>query len=382
MQTHTEVWSDRWWKFDRYQVVGGRIRPAPGARLSRYDPWALRAPYVELGRLGEAVSDWYDREVLPSGARFLKSKMPLLEQLPPGEIADILREAADALSGEWAEPPEELSQALGEWCARFGLLGIFQHETLLLNLEVRAQELLEGFREIPTEAQLLESLPRYERVGSGWHELSLRWRTKAERAESLDLPRRQMGELLASSPWPLDESSLAPAQVLGRSPGQARRGLPETWGLKDLAQVRRAYLPDWPGPGFPAPNSKVFWRVYSESAVEFFRYAVGLADALSALGQESSKTRSAGLETLNSLLSGVSLVVDEDDKGKLTTHLASPSLIGTLAAMAYSDIAGGLRFGHCEYCQGLFASRRTDRRFCSPGCQDTAKKKRQRAKLA
>ena len=144
--------------------------------------------------------------------------------------------------------------------------------------------------------------------------------------------------------------------------------------------MRRAYLPDWKEPGFPAPNSEPFWRAYSESVVEFSRYAVRLAESLGALERKDTKERSVGLERLNDLLSDVSLVLSDDGTDKLTSRLASPSLIGTLAAMACSDVAGGMGFGHCARCQRLFASRRTDRRFCSPGCQDAAKKQRQRAK--
>lgn len=40
-----KLFPDWWWRFDKYQVADGRIQPAAGARLSRYEPWDdYRAP--------------------------------------------------------------------------------------------------------------------------------------------------------------------------------------------------------------------------------------------------------------------------------------------------------------------------------------------------
>ncbi|MGI9147759.1 MAG: hypothetical protein ACR2IK_14605, partial [Chloroflexota bacterium] len=38
-----------WWHFDRYEIRGGALRPAPGATLQSYDPWA---------RYAQARSGW------------------------------------------------------------------------------------------------------------------------------------------------------------------------------------------------------------------------------------------------------------------------------------------------------------------------------------
>ena len=54
-----------WWRFDHYEIQNSVIRPAPGARLSWYDPWAdfqkIRSQtngqpaYVDLARLVEVL---------------------------------------------------------------------------------------------------------------------------------------------------------------------------------------------------------------------------------------------------------------------------------------------------------------------------------------
>ena len=49
-------------------------------------------------------------------------------------------------------------------------------------------------------------------------------------------------------------------------------------------------------------------------------------------------------------------------------RFASASLIGTLAAMAVLDIEGGTHFDSCLRCGRLFATRRTDRLYCSAAC--------------
>ena len=104
----------------------------------------------------------------------------------------------------------------------------------------------------------------------------------------------------------------------------------------------------------------------------FASYAVALADALLGVQVPDHKQRAPHLARLNGMLGPVSLVVAEE-QGRPQAHVASPSLLGALAAMAFFDIRGGVRFAHCQRCAKLFCSPRTDRRFCSPRCQTPPK---------
>src|SRR5918912_966861 len=54
-----------WWRFEDYELRDGYIRPAPGAKLERYDPWAdyrarqgkreLQPPYKSLLGLLDSI---------------------------------------------------------------------------------------------------------------------------------------------------------------------------------------------------------------------------------------------------------------------------------------------------------------------------------------
>jgi hypothetical protein len=156
----------------------------------------------------------------------------------------------------------------------------------------------------------------------------------------------------------------------------AKQGPPSALDLAALTEAKGAYLGDRRGGSFPAPNSDEFWRAYGEDVVEFARYAVTLSEALTGVRQKSAKQRAFHLARLNELLGPVSLELMEETRPR--ARFASPSLIATLATMAFFDISGGVRFAHCERfgCARLFATTRTERRFCSPACQETAKRRR------
>jgi hypothetical protein len=370
-----------WWRFDRYEVVEWRIRPAPGAHLESYDPgspgeWAAgEPPYLELGRLGQRISDWHQAQVKGSLDRVHREVEPPRDPAPD-EIIAYIDTLQLAMAGHYPQAPTappELCRAITDFCVRHGLLGIFAQETLAVSLGDSPEVLLDVLEGLP-EDHLLSSYQRYERAGGGWRTFSLRTRRPVAKGSCPDLTRRDWLELMRSSGWPLDESHLQAGKVLRRAL-PARRDLPPALDLVDLEKARNAAFGGAPSRAFPVPQSKEFWRAYGEDLVSFSAYAVGISEALLGLKAEAGKERAQHLAFLNQLLEPVTLEVFEDE-GRLRSRYASPSLIGSLAAMAYFDIAGGLRFGQCERCGGLFASRRGDRRFCSTACQRAEKKHR------
>ena len=95
-----DVASGRWWRFDRYEIRDGHIRPAPGATVEDYDPWKDFRE-VRTKRLNTEPS--------------YQSLMALIENIA-------------FRPGEHGHPPSELTpesetSILG-WCADHGLLGI------------------------------------------------------------------------------------------------------------------------------------------------------------------------------------------------------------------------------------------------------------------
>jgi hypothetical protein len=383
--------SGTWWRFDAYRLVERRIRPAPGARLRGYDPWTLvgraEAPYLELARLGEQISDWYERQVAESIATFQET-VPLPRDATRAELAAYAAEAQVALAGGYGashQLPAENAEPMLAFCGRYGLLGIFAQETLALNTKARPELLLDLPEELAQD-DLISTYTRYERSGSNWRTLARRQREQIAKGSGPRLPRRSIDRLVEQGDWPLDESHVRGGTVLRRVL-PVKAGLPAALDLAGLGEVKGAFLDDARGGSFPEPHSPQFWQEYSEDVVAFARYAVTLARALDGLQQGTAAQRAPHLERFNELLAPVSLeIVFEKrtgarvvaDRDMVVARFASPSLIATLAAMAFFDIKGGVRFAHCARpgCARLFATMRSDRRYCSTACQERAKHKR------
>ena len=261
------------------------------------------------------------------------------------------------------------------FCGRYGLLGIFAEETFALNAGARPEVLLDLPDELAKD-DLISSYVRYERSGSDWRTFTRRQREQVPKGSRPGLSRRSIDWLVAHGDWPLDESHLKGGTVLHRVL-PARAGLPAALDLAELGEVKGAYLGDTRGGSFPEPHSPLFWQDYSEDVVSFARYAVTLAEALGGLQDGGTGQKVQDLDGLNELRPPVSLEIVFEKKTPVA-RFASPSLIATLAAMAFFDIKGGVRFGHCARCGcgRLFATTRSDRRYCSTACQEHAKRTR------
>src|ERR1051325_5303729 len=108
--------ADVWYRFDHYEIAGDYIRPAPGATLSRYDPWQTFRN--------------------PAGKEGVRQPYHSLLQLP---TFDDLEQPGLRL--------ENADQArILEWCSQFGLLGMLLHrvEVVVLPAEGGSSRLLYG----------------------------------------------------------------------------------------------------------------------------------------------------------------------------------------------------------------------------------------------
>ncbi len=117
MATPFSVYQGYWWRFSKYELRDGYIRPAPKAELEEYDPWAAYH------------ASWnYDPD----------SATPYVEQrtsAPPYQsLLTLFHEFRfDALG----EPDPESVEKLLAWCAEHGLLGILPQRTLMVTLASR-----------------------------------------------------------------------------------------------------------------------------------------------------------------------------------------------------------------------------------------------------
>ena len=98
----------RWWRFSRYEIDGGYIRPAESAKFGSVDAWKLYwkqdhnsdvPPYLEL--------------------------VALVQKLPSDKLL---------FGQDTKEQLDELKPAVAKRCQRFGLLGILPHHLLSVQL--------------------------------------------------------------------------------------------------------------------------------------------------------------------------------------------------------------------------------------------------------
>ena len=132
-----------WWRFSRYEIRDGYIRPALGARLRRYDPWKR---WLKT----RAVSRRSDGSV--RGATPYRELLELLNKLEYRSVGadspEFTPAQVDMLAGPLTADSE---QRILRWCARYGLLGILQHRLLQVVLSPR------------NDAQV-----EYRRISLGW----------------------------------------------------------------------------------------------------------------------------------------------------------------------------------------------------------------------
>src|SRR4051812_21030165 len=100
MVERLEMGTESWWRFGRYEVRDGYIRPAPQAQLDEYDPWAE----YHAARRG--------RQEKPA---------------PYQSLLSLLDEITAAIS-----PRDE--RRIADWCNQYGLLGVLPHQVQLVSL--------------------------------------------------------------------------------------------------------------------------------------------------------------------------------------------------------------------------------------------------------
>lgn len=99
-----------WWRFDRYEIKGGSIQPAPGARLHWYDPWD------EFGKTRT------HNDVQPPYRSLLKLARGL--QFPSQRYPDRVAKVSQ--------------EAILQWCEKHGLLGVLLSQWEAIRLAPQA----------------------------------------------------------------------------------------------------------------------------------------------------------------------------------------------------------------------------------------------------
>ena len=390
--------TQQWWRWSRYEINDGFIRPGPGGTLKRYDPWA---------------NYW---RAADGGTRDQKAPYQLLVDL----LATIERE--DRIDDEQLGPVG--ARALLDWCADYGLLGLLPQQAWLVMLEPRlarpdsdlvkilaradnprADPLADGFRERFYDDEPRPARGSYLRVGARWQALThaveaggiSRFRDARTATTELVL------EKAASHPnfgWidcgPLDRRNRIPpvwppeACVLSTDisgPG---------WSMEPVGTGWATYFPGRrPDDPILPPLSEEFWQHYAEPVHGFLEGARHIRAAMAAYGVKSKpvarrrRTPASGVaramtkmqesQALDALLSTVSPIVIRRG-GAIEQRWVAPSLLATFAAMLMQDLSGGRTFRWCSECSGVFTSREHAAAYCSPTCRERAVKRRYRAR--
>jgi hypothetical protein len=362
MRSQQEVIRGHWWHHDGYEIRDGLVQPAPGSRLIDYGPWEAHV----RARIGDAKSP-------------LDHFLDLVYMLR----ADLdMEETEEALC---CEPLEEWASALREgilaWCSRYGLLGMLPHRTLFVELapswdSEAAGVDSEGMRVFRTHQV------GYRRFSTWVRSESSPFRVRAQRK-----PRGfEPGDPV--SPRIKLPEAREPSAHIQRSPVEAPEEVPlaESWGpyFPSVSPRERSRYQ------YPMPDTFEFFELYSEPLRDWLGalHTIGMAASLFAEAAEDAQEEGAdddwvvahaeaGQLFLDGAVLGASPIVELADDG-LRTSWRAPSLYSYVALMLVDDLSGERRLRACENCGRLFTSSAYQATYCTPRCQNTAAKRRQR----
>jgi hypothetical protein len=321
-----------WWRFDAYEVRTGRpgradaVGPAPGARLTTYDPWSLAAgpsaPHTELSALVCSLT-----QPLPPDWEALRRRRA-------GEGSDAPREPLP-----W-EIPEDTAK-VAAWCARFGLLGLMPHQLRVVRFPREPGALGSGHADVTRQ---------YAWAGEGWLDT---W-TASPRGSAIS----------------------APEGVLCGFSGTWNTAPPTSWWSKYRTDA---------GSRWPAPGTAEFWEGYEEPLDEFIQVAQHIAHIAAALSNcrggevdDPDGFRAEFRRDLNALLAPVRPALAATGE-RMAQLWLSPSLLGSIATMVALDLAHA-QLVACEVCSRVVRSTRDDRKYCGPVCKRAFEARRLRAR--
>jgi hypothetical protein len=366
-----------WWKFDRYEIADGYIRPAAGAHLETYDPWeqhrksgidsSIRPPYEALLELLQVLGVDYTRhrwdvaEQAPApGGRVYYRRRAGIAYGPFREGRFSFETTIDSEIQMWREVEgtspavARRGEAILDWCHRYGLLGILPHISLSANLYPRR-----------VRRDRWETTS-YRRANSRW--ISIEISHQSHRSD------HNMSDDLGANVLICGEQQFPDA-----APEIRELDIEDSWGCFFPAVPKRNRTRYQ----YPIPLSDDFWRNYAEPVPTFIRYALTLQQAVEPLSAKSQLTQvipaEDALAFANALLSPVSREVVLGADNRLEHSWVYPSLISSLAAMALEDLALGAMIRSCAGCNKPFVTSAYQSLYCSQNCAWRDRKRKARA---
>lgn len=366
--------SGRWWRFDRYVLEDGFIKPHPEAVLTSYDPWAA---YWDSRQPGEK-----------SGMSPYVSLVSLVESL--GGIHLLV----DEITAEGKSLGRELdargTERLLAWCATHGLLGLVFDEVRLARFAPRWSKTDDYFHDCRSVSPLRTIGTNYLVASKVFdpRNSALEW-VRHEHAGTVD-PAQAEG--FAAGTHLAPEALLAqhgPFVLLAKQ-HDAAYSVAEAWGR---------YFPDLPADDnydYPLPGQgeeERFWRAYCEPLRDFIEATIQIGAILArcdeqrlhALGKYTPKYggdfwSAQGLDGLNALVASARPVLDLSADGKFGLNWSAPSLRANLGMMLMTDLTEGARAHRCLACRTVYLSTAYQTKFCGSTCRSRKHKQDQRAK--
>jgi endogenous inhibitor of DNA gyrase (YacG/DUF329 family) len=329
-----------WWRFDRYSLDNGWIRPAADALLERYDPW-----------------ESFDI----AGHRHRGGGMLERPYLSLVELADFLVTRPERKN--W-RATGSLPTPLG-WCARHGLLGLMFLDVRQISLQPHWETTGLADRENCAKSVTYALDP------TGWAETGDLFAS----ADIRHLPpdSKPVGRLVPRSYWNPDWEE--PGVLVQ----EARNGKFSRRRLEHLGQ----YFPSVPPVDrdvyrYPLPLSEDFWRLYAENADEFLDATRRFGGYVRTLGRYRTSETSpdetnrndleVAIAALRALAAQTAFTFRGGSFGRLTRSWVPTSLLGVYAWMALTDAFDGL-LNLCNECGRIFVSSAGRARFCSARCR-------------
>jgi hypothetical protein len=339
--------SGGWTRWSRYELRNGRLRPAEGAELIRYDPWAdfranegkyrtIRQPYQKLLQLGHDLTAAESK-----GARIS--------------------------IGQFSGAQNEMDQLILDWCNENGLLGLLPTFGHTIRLPFQKISLRRGRRSQQALQQMI-----YKRSGGTWraeqHVLLTSW-------AFLEDPRLRGRPLGPGYIWYDWETQRYEDLVLGQLEDFFEQAIDSSPSRKP-----KAFIP-------PRPGSEDFWTHYRESLVQVYLSTKRFVDAVDVLAKFDSEAETivnvAGSAhyTLSALAEVAAPAFRfSPEHCRVEEVRESPGLLATYALMFMWDRIEQRRILRCQNCDGYFVSNEYRARYCTPTCRNTAQSRRYRSR--
>ena len=228
----------QWWKFTRYELKDGYIRPAPDATLSAYDPWSEPPPGADTAYASLANLVPRERDTSDNGT------------VSPHTAAAVLA-----------------------WCQQYGLLGVLLHRVEKIVLDAWAEDaraILPGWNGTEVEPERSGTEEETER-----HQSRVQFRRNPGGEWQTVIQHDVSGE--GESP------SHDPAGIMLHPIADSVEMVFEPFGQTWARFFPSVPHDQWESYRYPPPLSETFWALYCEPVEEFMDAATWLKEALTTL---------------------------------------------------------------------------------------------------